>query len=414
MRETFANGRVRSWASILDDNAREAAERTAELAILSLPVALMPDAHLGHGATIGSVLVTEDAVIPMAVGVDIGCGMAARRLALDLGDLGDGDAAAWVEAVGRLVPAGLGHWDRAMSDEAAEFIACDPAPSRVDDVPLAGRQIGTLGAGNHFVELSVDELGQVWILLHSGSRGAGNKLARVYGDAAALLHGADVPLKPHPSAERAAAGETVPELDLAWLDRGGSEFAAYVADVSWAQRYALENRRQILRRAHAALEEVAGKRLLIEDEVNCHHNYVSFEGVAELGRHAYVTRKGAIAAHVSSRGLIPGAMGQASFVVSGLGNPESYESCSHGAGRVMSRGRARKEVALEDFAARMEGVAWQDGDAASLLDESPQAYKDVETVMADQADLVRVDYRLRAIANYKGVDDRRRKTGGTR
>jgi tRNA-splicing ligase RtcB (3'-phosphate/5'-hydroxy nucleic acid ligase) len=392
MIETFANGKVRSWASILDEPTREQAVRTAELEIVSAPIALMPDAHLGAGATIGTVLVTENAVIPMAVGVDIGCGMAARKLALELDGLDDLAAGRWVSTCAATVPAGLGRWHEGASEGALRWLERNPPPVELKDRRRAAEQLGTLGSGNHFIELSVDEEGGVWLLLHSGSRGAGNKLAQRHAKAAVAMNGAHAP-----------------DRDLAWLDAGTPEFDAYVRDLYWSQAYAVENRRELLGGAHAALESVVERPVGVEDEVNCHHNYAMFEEVAELGRPMYVTRKGAISARKGDRGLIPGAMGQASFVVTGLGNPASYESCAHGAGRVMSRTRARKEVSPDDFVARMEGVAWQEAEATALLDEAPQSYKDVETVMRDQADLVSIDHRLRAIANYKGVESVRRR-----
>ena len=392
MIETFANGKVRSWASILDDQTREQAERTAELPIVSAPIALMPDAHLGAGAAIGTVLVTERAVIPMAVGVDVGCGMAARKLGLTIDDLDDLAPGRWVGTCAATVPAGLGKWHARRSEGASRWLDRNPPPSVLKDIARVGAQLGTLGSGNHFIELSVDESGGVWLLLHSGSRGAGNKLAQLHARAAVAMN-----------------GDLAPDRDLAWLDAGTPDFDAYVRDLYWSQAYAMENRRELLTGAHGALESVVQHPVGIEDEVNCHHNYAVFEEVAELGRPMYVTRKGAISARRGDRGLIPGAMGQASFVVSGLGNPASYESCAHGAGRVMSRRRARREISAGDFVARMEGVAWQEADVNALLDEAPQAYKDVETVMRDQADLVSVDHRLKAIANYKGVESVRRR-----
>jgi tRNA-splicing ligase RtcB (3'-phosphate/5'-hydroxy nucleic acid ligase) len=391
--ETFGNGKVRSWASVLDDQTREQAVRTAYLPIVSAPIALMPDAHLGAGATIGTVLVTENAVIPMAVGVDIGCGMAARKLALTLDDLDDLAAGRWVNTCAAIVPAGLGRWHGSASDDALRWIDRNPPPDALKDRRRIAEQLGTLGSGNHFIELSVDEQGGVWLLLHSGSRGAGNKLAQLHAKAAVAMN-----------------GDHAPDRDLAWLDAGTPEFDAYVRDLYWSQAYASENRRELLASVHTALESVVERPIAVEDEVNCHHNYAVFEEVAELGRPMYVTRKGAISARRGDRGLIPGAMGQASFVVTGLGNPASYESCAHGAGRVMSRTRARKELSTDEFMARMEGVAWQDADATALLDEAPQSYKDVETVMRDQVDLVSIDHRLKAIANYKGVESVRRRS----
>jgi tRNA-splicing ligase RtcB len=386
MIETFANGMVRSWASILDDVTRVQAEQTALLPIIKEPIALMPDAHLGMGATIGTVLVTENAVIPMAVGVDIGCGMAARRLRLELNDLEELEPGRWVLEMARRVPAGLGHWHGRASEAALEWLESNPPPTRLPDRDRIAQQLGTLGSGNHFVELSVDELGHVWLLLHSGSRGAGNKLAQVHAKAAV-----------------ATSGDLAPNRDLAWLVANTEDFDLYIEDLYWSQGYALENRRLLLAGAHAALEAVLQRDLRIEDEVNCHHNYATFEHVKELGEMRYVTRKGAISARLGDRGLIPGAMGQASFVVSGLGNPASYESCSHGAGRMMSRTAARKTLSVDSLETRMTGVAWQNSHAKALLDEHPESYKDVETIMRDQADLVQVDHTLKAMANYKGV-----------
>jgi tRNA-splicing ligase RtcB len=335
----------------------------------------------------------------MAVGVDIGCGMAARRTALKLEMLDDTDPGEWVRVMAATVPAGLGKWflpDEINADSERWFQG-NPPSARLEKPDKAIQQLGTLGSGNHFVELSVDEERYVWILLHSGSRGAGNQLAQLHAAVATEL-----------------TGDLAPHRDLAWIVKGSPWFDAYLEDLLWSQAFALQNRTQLLDGAHRALSDVVRFRPTIgaaaaatTDEVNCHHNYAVQEDVEEFGRPMFVTRKGAIRARVGDRGLIPGAMGQASFVVSGLGNPDAYESCSHGAGRMMSRTRARKEITDEEFAARMEGVAWQDGDRAALLDEAPQAYKDVETVMNDQADLVRIDHRLRAIANYKGVEEPR-------
>lgn len=402
MHETFSN--VRSWASILDGVTRAQAASTSKLPILRAPLALMPDAHLGTGATIGSVLVTDDAVIPSAVGVDIGCGMAARRVNLVAPVLEDYDVSVrkrWLAAMGELVPAGLGKWHGDVTTAAEKWIDENPPPKNLDKsgVERAAMQLGTLGSGNHFVELSVDEDAGIWILLHSGSRGAGNKLAQLHVRTAKALTGA----------QAAAATQSAEGRDLAWLVSGTPEFSEYLGDLDWSQRYAKENRRQLLELSTMALSIAVNEfGIRVLDEVNCHHNYAVQEYVVELGRNAYVTRKGAIRAGISDRGLIPGAMGQASFIVRGRGNPDSYESCSHGAGRVMSRTRARKEIPLESFTEEMNGVVWQKDDAKSLLDEHPKSYKPVEQVMADQADLVEVEHTLRAVANFKGVEHGRR------
>jgi tRNA-splicing ligase RtcB len=322
--------------------------------------------------------------------------MAARRTGLKLEDLDDTDPGEWVRVMGETVPAGLGKWfEWDEVDTGAEaWVRANPPSARLGKPVKAIQQLGTLGSGNHFVELSVDEDGFVWILLHSGSRGAGNQLAQL-----------------HTAVANELTGHLAPDRNLAWIGVDSPRFGEYIEDLLWSQSYALHNRKMLLDGAHRALRDVVRVRPRVErdaaatlDEVNCHHNYAVQEEVKEFGRPMYVTRKGAIRARVGDRGLIPGAMGQASFVVSGLGNPDSYESCSHGAGRTMSRTRARKDITPEQFLARMEGVAWQHLEASALLDEAPQSYKDVETVMADQADLVRIEHRLRAIANYKGVE----------
>jgi tRNA-splicing ligase RtcB (3'-phosphate/5'-hydroxy nucleic acid ligase) len=388
---------LRNWASILDDATREQARRTATLGILRAPLALMPDAHLGQGATIGSVLVTDDAVVPAAVGVDIGCGMAARRLDARECDVEDGGLLRWHRAMRKLVPAGLGRWHGTPLQGSAEWLAANPPSSRLEKVNPARNQLGTLGSGNHFIELSVDEVGNLWLLLHSGSRGAGNQLARLHSRVAQEL-----------------TGEFAPDRDLAWIADDVPAFREYLADLDWSQRYAVQNRTMLLMRAHMAVEAALDRDIRATDEIDCHHNYAVREFVVDLGRKAYVTRKGAIRAGYGDRGLIPGAMGQASFIVRGLGSPKSYESCSHGAGRVLSRTRARREIPLNSFEEAMRGVAWQRDDASVLLDEHPAAYKPVEQVMTDQADLIEIEHRLRAVANYKGVERQTRRCGGAR
>ena len=392
MIETFADGKVRSWASILDDVTRAQAAETASLSIISAPIALMPDAHLGAGATIGTVLVTENALIPMAVGIDIGCGMAARKLQLKLDEFRDTGASAWVREMQRTVPAGLGNWHGKASQAALDWIDENPPSSRLENVPRAAEQLGTLGSGNHFVELSIDEDGHIWLLLHSGSRGAGNKLAQIHGKVANTF-----------------TGTVAPNRDLAWIPKETPEFDAYVDDLFWSQSYALENRRQLLASAHRAVETVFGQHIFVEDEVNCHHNYAAFESVKELGKALYVTRKGAIRAGSGDRGLIPGAMGQASFVVTGLGNPASYRSCSHGAGRAMSRTRSQG-----DSARRVRGSHGGRRVARPVMPKRcstrrPPSYRTWSRSCRDQADLVQADYRLRAIANFKSVESERRR-----
>lgn len=383
---------VLSWASELDDATREQAERTARLPIVAGPIALMPDAHLGMGATIGSVIATQTAVIPSAVGVDIGCGMAARRLDLRVDQLPDRGLGGWVERMQEAVPAGLGRWHREASPGAVSWLDANPPPSTLARPERAAAQLGTLGSGNHFVELAVDEEGWVWILLHSGSRGGGNQLATLHTKVARTLH--------------EGLGTALEDPELAWLQSGTPEFDAYIRDLGWAQSYARENRRLLLVGTHHEVEAELGREIEATDEVNCHHNYTALEEFG--GRRLWITRKGAIHAGVGERGLIPGSMGQRSYVVHGLGNEASYRSCAHGAGRRMSRTKARKTLSLESFQHRMAGRSWQASDAVALLDEHPDAYKPIDVVMRDQADLVTVDHELEGLANYKGVEAMRR------
>jgi RNA-splicing ligase RtcB len=383
---------VLSWASELDELTRAQAETTARLPILAGHLALMPDAHLGKGATIGSVIPTESAVIPSAVGVDIGCGMAARRLDVTQNHLPDG-LEAWILAMEATVPAGLGHWHGEPSEAALEWMASHPAPPTLDNADRAAAQLGTLGSGNHFIELAADEEGRVWILLHSGSRGGGNKLATMHTKIARKLH--------------EGLGTRLEDPELAWLQEGTPEFDTYIRDLRWSQAFARENRRLMLDSTHRALESVLGREVATADEVNCHHNFTERERHA--GREVWVTRKGAIRARVGDRGLIPGAMGQRSYVVRGLGNAPAYESCAHGAGRRMSRRQARKQLSIESFSEAMGVATWQHASANALLDEHPSAYKPIDVVMRDQADLVEIEHELHGIANYKGVEAQRRR-----
>lgn len=376
--------RLLSWASILDDATEQQARATSELPIIDGHIALMADAHLGKGATIGSVIPTRDAVIPSAVGVDIGCGMAARRLRLQRDELSAQDPASWVRTMRSAVPAGLGRWHGRPRAEARTWFEEHPPPPTLDKVEQAMAQLGTLGSGNHFVELAADGEGLVWLLLHSGSRGAGNKLAMR-----------------HTRAARKVCLRPLPDPELAWLEQGTPEFDAYLRDLRWSQGYAARNRQLLLAATQEALTSVLGRDLEPTFEVNCHHNYTELE--EHFGRTMWVTRKGAIRAGVEDWGLIPGAMGQRSFVVRGRGNEESYRSCAHGAGRAMSRTRARRTLSVGEFAAAMGDAAWQHESAEQLLDEHPSAYKPLDLVMRDQADLVQIVHELHGIANYKGT-----------
>jgi tRNA-splicing ligase RtcB len=381
--------RLWSWASELDPQTEEQARATASLPVVDGHVALMPDAHLGMGATIGSVIPTAGAVIPSAVGVDIGCGMAARRLDLTTADVDDpARLRAWVDAMATFVPAGLGHWFDTTSERASAWLDENPPPDKLEDRERIGAQLGTLGSGNHFVELVRDEDDRIWILLHSGSRGAGNRLATFHTEVAI----------------RTCPGP-VPHRDLSWLSEGTPAFDDYIRDLMWSQGYARENRRLILAHTQEALEASLGHEVAGTEEINCHHNYTALETHGD--RTVWVTRKGAIRAGEGELGLVPGSMGQRSYVVRGRGSEASYASCSHGAGRRMSRTKARKALSLDEFVGEMHDVVWQDRDARALIDEAPGAYKPIDQVMRDQADLVEVVHELHAVANYKGTDERR-------
>jgi RNA-splicing ligase RtcB len=379
---------VLSWATELDDVTIEQAARTARLPIIAGPLALMPDAHLGMGATIGSVIPTETAVIPSAVGVDIGCGMAARRVDITIDQLPDAGLDGWVERMRRNVPAGLGHWHGEPQAAALLWMKEHPAPDSLAKPQRAAIQLGTLGSGNHFIELAKDEEDRIWILLHSGSRGGGNQLATLHTKVARQLH--------------EGLGTQLEDPELAWLQKGTPEFDGYIRDLGWSQSYASENRRLLLIATHSQLEAELCREVAVVDEVNCHHNYTELEEFD--GRMLWITRKGAIHAGAGSRGLIPGSMGQRSFVVRGLGNEASYRSSSHGAGRRMSRTKARKTLSVESLQQQMAGRSWQASDAAALIDEHPDAYKSIDQVMRDQADLVQIEHELEGLANYKGVE----------
>lgn len=381
-----------NWASSLEDEARSQAERTSRLPFVDGHVALMPDAHFGLGSTVGSVIPTRGAIIPAAVGVDIGCGMIAADTGLTSQHLPD-DLEPLLAKIGQTIPAGVGKGREKdlpglgrieMSKglrEAVGFLYMDQSLRAV-----AANQMGSLGSGNHFVEVCLDERDQVWIVLHSGSRGVGNKLAQHHIKIAkGLMKDWFIDLA---------------DPDLSYLVQGTPQFDAYIGDMHWAQDYALENRRVMMDQALAALSGVTSIDIEPVETVNCHHNFTQKEH--HHGKDVWLTRKGAISARDGQRGIIPGSMGTASYIVRGLGSDASYQSCSHGAGRRMSRGRARRELSLESLDAAMAGKTWNHDKAGALLDEHPDSYKDIDQVMADQKDLVEVVHTLRQVMNYKG------------
>jgi tRNA-splicing ligase RtcB len=377
---------LRSWASDIEPETLEQALKASRLPILAGPVALMPDAHVGIGATVGSVIATRGAVVPAAVGVDLGCGMIAVETDLSVGQLPDA-LDPYLARLEVVLPAGLGRWHADASGAARTWLAAHPNPSLTPKQERKAMvQFGTLGSGNHFFEVCADERDVVWITLHSGSRGVGNQLAMAHIKVAkAMAKEAGLPLE---------------DPDLAYLQERTPQFDAYVRDMLWSQGYASANRGRMMDAALAALFAFVGtgaERV----RVNCHHNFAQRE--RHGGRDVWVTRKGAIRAGRDDLGLIPGSMGTGSYVIRGRGNPLSYESCAHGAGRRMSRTQARKQFGAADLAEAMRGRTWLASRAERLVDEIPAAYKDVDRVMADQADLVEVLHTLRGLVNYKGV-----------
>ena len=382
------NDKLYNWASEIDEKTKHQAYVTSKLPIIAGHVALMPDAHLGIGATIGSVIPTNSSIIPSAVGVDIGCGMIALQTPFSSNALPD-DGNVLLDAIMATVPAGLGKWHGNVPTGADKWWLDHPNDSLTSEqVRKALVQFGTLGSGNHFFEVCLDQDDSVWIIMHSGSRGVGNQLAqghiKVAKAVAKLEHYA------------------LEDPELAWLQEGTPEFAAYIRDMQWAQDYAMANRQAMMDAAHRAVSRnLAGGSSATKQVINCHHNFAQKE--RHGGQDVWVTRKGAIKADVGDLGLIPGSMGGKSYVVRGLGNADSYTSCSHGAGRKMSRTQAKKTLSLESFHEAMGNTTWQRGQDEALLDEHPASYKDIDQVMEDQKDLVEVVYTLQAVVNYKGT-----------
>ena len=382
---------VRIWTKDVEAEALTQLKNIARLPFIDRHgVAAMPDVHAGKGSTIGTVIATDKAVIPAAVGVDIGCGMNAVRLSLKASDLPDG--LAHIRArIEQVVPLGAGGAHAQYSEHPAAMALEKRFETVMEKHPVLGRnqrwnQIGSLGSGNHFIEICIDEAQDVWIMLHSGSRGVGNLIGRYFISKA----------KRHMERYFIA----LPDGDLAYLPEGDEDFADYVEAVSWAQDYALLNRQLMLEAVVQVMRETIAKPFeLTSEAINCHHNYVVREN--HFGRNLWVTRKGAIRAREGDLGIIPGSMGQKSYIVRGKGNIDSYCSCSHGAGRRMSRTQARREFTVEDLARQTEGIECRKDDA--VLDEIPSSYKDIDVVMANQSDLVEVVHVLRQVLCVKGA-----------
>lgn len=380
---------VVSFASILDENVREQAQGIASLPFIYPHVALMPDAHFGLGSAVGTVFGTEGAIIPAAVGVDIGCGMIGVRTTFTKDQFDNRDLVALRNKLEKVIPLSPGNYNRGVDRESAtirvkelEKLAEEEGVD-LSHSPKWRRQLGSLGGGNHFIELCLDEEDRVWMFLHSGSRGVGNKIAQYHIKVA----------------REATKNENLPHKDLAYLTEGTREFDSYLADLEWAQRFAWLNREEMMDRFADELAEIAKEPVVEEQRINCHHNYTVQE--EHFGKKVWLTRKGAILATKGTPALIPGSMGTASYVVEGKGNPDALMSAPHGAGRRFSRTEAKRRFNKEDLDERMKGIVYRPGDA--WVDEIPDAYKDIDQVMADAKDLVEIKHRLRQIVNVKGT-----------
>ncbi len=386
------------------DNAIKQLRDVASLPFIHHHIAAMPDVHLGYGATVGSVIPTKGAIIPAAVGVDIGCGMMAVRTNLSASDLPDSlhEMRTAIEAAvphGRTndgKPGDRGAWGTAPDEVTVRWIGLvrelDQIMDRHPKIVRRGsveqrsyHHLGTLGTGNHFIEICLDEVDRVWVMLHSGSRGIGNAIGAYFINLA--------------KEDMRQWFINLPEADLAYLPEGTEHFNDYCHAVKWAQDFARINREIMMT---TTLNTVADtmQRVITGDEtaINCHHNYIAMEN--HFGENCWVTRKGAVRARVGDLGIIPGSMGARSYIVEGLGNADSFNSCSHGAGRVMSRTEARRTFTVQDHAAATEGVECRKDEG--VIDETPAAYKDIDAVMAAQSDLVKVRHTLKQVLCVKG------------
>lgn len=368
-------------------------------------VSLMPDAHVGRGSTVGSVIVTKDVIIPATVGVDIGCGMNAIRLSIKADQLPD-SLAAMRHEIEKMIPVGFDqhsdqrtgisdrHVTRKMIRDYMKTMEAglETITAKHPDVQKMTRdlykktleQIGTLGGGNHFVELCIDENQDVWVMLHSGSRGVGNAIGLYFIEQA--------------KEEMIRLDARVPEKDLSYLSVGTPLYNDYVEAVDWAQGYAANNRRAMMELVLIGLRRHLPEFEITQEAINCHHNYISKE--VHMDEEVFVTRKGAVSAQYGEFGIIPGSMGAKSYIVRGKGSLDSFCSCSHGAGRVMSRSKAKKAITIDEHLLATEGVECRKD--AGMLDESPAAYKDIDAVMSSQSDLVEVVHTLKQVVCIKG------------
>ena len=388
------NALIKSWTEgvAFEDQAFAQVLNVTSLPFVHKHVAVMPDVHWGIGATVGSVIPTKGAIIPAAVGVDIGCGMVAARTTLTANDLPESLSGIRAE-IEDAVPVGQGehkvspYKDTYRKSGLAGLLDKHPklaTMTRGNIWDKAVRQTGSLGGGNHFIEVCLDTEDRVWVMLHSGSRGVGNLIGRYF------IEIAKEDMRTHHINLR--------DVNLAYVSEGTQHFDDYVEAVAWAQDYAANNRDVMMKLVIEALRKHLPDFKIEDAAINCHHNYVQQEN--HFGANVWVTRKGAVSAREGQLGIIPGSMGERSFIVRGKGNPESFCSCSHGAGRVMSRGKAKQAISLDDHAEATRGVECRKD--VGVLDESPAAYKDIDAVMAAQDDLVEIVHTLKQVLCVKG------------
>jgi len=382
---------VKVYTDEVEPVARQQLVNISKLPIVHHHVAAMPDVHLGIGATVGSVIPTKKAIIPAAVGVDIGCGMMATRLSLSQNDFDEKRLKSVFNQISRDVPVGFASHKKPLAEIAKPFDRglkkiLDKHPGiqkRKKNLNWA-HQLGSLGGGNHFIEVCLDEAGAVWAMLHSGSRGIGNAIGSYFIELA------------RKDAER--NNVALPDRDLAYFPEGARHFDDYVEAVGWAQDYARANREGMMDLVLGAMHRHLPAFDVTAEAVNCHHNYVERE--THYGESVWLTRKGAISARTGELGIIPGSMGTRSYIVRGKGSAESFHSCAHGAGRQMSRNAAEKRFKVEDLIRQTEGVICRKD--KGVLDEIPGAYKSIDEVMANQSDLVDVVHTLKQVICVKG------------
>lgn len=396
IKTTITKGRVpvKVYTDQLEASAYQQLLNMSDMPFIHSHIAAMPDVHCGIGATVGSVIPSKGAIIPAAVGVDIGCGMNAVKLSIKAPQLPD-NLRGLRSAIEREVPVGFAmHKRDAVSNSTIRALSTGlgniwdkhPKLRNKQNKPYQTwvRQLGTLGGGNHFIELCLDENDGVWVMLHSGSRGVGNAIGQYFIEMARR--------------DMEKIQMNLPDRDLAYFQQGTQHFDDYIEAVGWAQDYAMTNRREMMRLILAVLKKRLPPFKVTKEAINCHHNYVSEE--FHFGESVFVTRKGAIRAGDGELGIIPGSMGAKSFIVRGKGDPNSFCSCSHGAGRVMSRSKAKRQFSEEDLAAQTAGVECRKDKA--VVDEIPAAYKDIDQVMANQSDLVDVVHTLKQVVCIKG------------